>query len=53
MQEHILLSYGDEEHGIDPWSIVDANRASSHLDDAEKVMRLAVRCCELIGVQCP
>ncbi len=53
MQEHILLSYGDEEHGIDPWAIVNANRAGSHLADAEQLVRLAVGCCESVGVPVP
>jgi HEPN domain-containing protein len=40
-EEHILLSYGDEEHGIDPWSIVDESRATSHLSMAEAMTALA------------
>jgi hypothetical protein len=52
MQEHNLLSYGDEEHGIDPWSIVDAKRAASHLADAHEIVLLAAKCCESVGVRC-
>jgi hypothetical protein len=44
LQEHILLSYGDEEHGIDPWSIVDTARARSHLETAEMMVSLAEEC---------
>jgi HEPN domain-containing protein len=51
MQEHILLSYGDEEHGIDPWSIVDDKRAASHLADASEIALLAATCCESVGVR--
>jgi HEPN domain-containing protein len=48
MQEHILLSYGDEEHGVDPWALVDGARAKSHLALAETLARLATRIHELI-----
>ncbi len=51
MREHILLSYGDEEHGIDPWSIVNARRATSHLADANEIVLLATTCCESVGVR--
>ncbi len=47
LSEHILLSYGDEEHGIDPWSLVDAARAGSRLEVAEGMFGLAARCVEL------
>jgi HEPN domain-containing protein len=43
MQEHILLSYGDEEHGLDPWAMVDGARAKSHLAIAETLVALAAR----------
>jgi HEPN domain-containing protein len=44
MQEHILLSYGDEEHGIDPWSMVDEVRATGHLRIAHATTALAREC---------
>ncbi|HEX9640150.1 MAG TPA: HEPN domain-containing protein [Candidatus Krumholzibacteria bacterium] len=44
IQEHILLSYGDEERGIDPWSIVDEARATSHFRIAEAATALAEEC---------
>jgi HEPN domain-containing protein len=53
LQEHILLSYGDEEHGIDPWSIVDRSRAESHLDAAEQMLTLASECVTRIATPSP
>jgi HEPN domain-containing protein len=44
LQDHILLSYGDEERGLDPWSLVDQGRSKSHLDAAEAMLALADAC---------
>jgi HEPN domain-containing protein len=44
LQDHILLSYGDEEHGVDPWSLVDRARSESHLIAAEATLTLADAC---------
>jgi HEPN domain-containing protein len=44
LQDHILLSYGDEEHGVDPWSLVDRERSESHLSAAEAMLALADAC---------
>jgi HEPN domain-containing protein len=43
-REHIELSYGDEEHGIDPWSLVTEPRATHHVDVAQRVVALAREC---------
>lgn len=52
LQDHILLSYGDEEHGVDPWSLVDQGRGKSHLDAAEAMLALAAACVsEVTGEQ--
>jgi HEPN domain-containing protein len=44
LQDHILLSYGDEEHGVDPWSLVDRAHSESHLRAAEAMLALADAC---------
>ena len=44
LQDHILLSYGDEEHGVDPWSLVNRERSESHLNAAETMLVLADAC---------
>ena len=53
LQEHILLSYGDEEHGIDPWSLVDRPRAESHLEIAQRTLKLAEECVTKIAAGSP
>lgn len=42
--EHILLSYGDEEHQVDPWTLVDETRARTHVATAEATIGLAQSC---------
>jgi hypothetical protein len=53
LEEHILLSYGDEEHGIDRWSIVDRPRAESHLEIAQRMLSLAEECVKKIAAGLP
>ncbi len=44
VREHVLLSCGDEEHGIDPWSLVTEERARGHVRMAETMVALARDC---------
>jgi HEPN domain-containing protein len=46
MQEHVLLSYGDEQARVDPWSLVGAEHAREVLAAADEACRLATRCRE-------
>lgn len=44
LRAHVLLSYGDEEHGVDPWSLVTEDRARTDVSVAEATVALAHRC---------
>lgn len=44
MQEHVLLSYGDEQSHQDPWSLVTEERARRTLEAAEEALEFAQRC---------
>ena len=44
IQEHLLLSYGDEEHHVDPWSLVTEDRARASESAAAEVVALAEEC---------
>jgi hypothetical protein len=43
MKEHVLLSYGDEEHRIDPASLVTVEHARASLDVAGRMVSLATQ----------
>lgn len=46
MQEHVLLSYGDEQARVDPWSLVGEEHAREALAAADEACRLAASCRE-------
>jgi hypothetical protein len=41
MDEHVRLSYGDEQNRIDPWSLVTEDHAQDSLGVAEAMLTLA------------
>ena len=41
MEQHILLSYGDETNHVDPWSLVTRAAAEAALGDAVRSVRFA------------
>lgn len=43
MQEHVLLSYGDEANRIDPWTLVTARRAGEAVAEAARAVDFASR----------
>lgn len=43
MEQHILLSYGDERNRIDPWSLVTEKHARMAVSDAEAAAGFADR----------
>jgi HEPN domain-containing protein len=47
MEQHILLSYGDEAHHVDPWSLVRRESAEDGVADARLATDFASRCIEL------
>jgi len=44
MAQHILLSYGDEQNLIDPWSLVTPELAGEAVSAAESAVEFAARC---------
>ena len=44
MKEHILLSYGDEQKFISPWTLATEERARHHVRLAEAMIELARQC---------
>ncbi len=43
MQEHVLLSYGDEANRIDPWSLVTEQRSAEAIEEASRAIDFASR----------
>ena len=43
MEEHVLLSYGDEANRIDPWSLVTPARAGEAVAEAGRAVDFATR----------
>jgi hypothetical protein len=52
MQEHVLLSYGDERNHVDPWTLVDERHAARSLAAAERAVEFSRRCRSLLFPDC-